>query len=634
MPFGLVNAPAIFQAMMNKILREFLDHGVVVYLDDILIYSESEEEHIELVKKVLAKLEEHQLAVSVTKSVFHVKSVEFLGYIVGIEGVTMSERKVESVINWRAPRSVKEVQIFIGFANFYRRFIKDFSKICTPITETLKGDKTSFHWGPKQDEAFTGLKKRFITAPILEHFYPDRETVVKTDASGFALGFVLSQFKDRRLHPVAFHSRKPNPAERNYEVHDQELLAILEAFKEWNHYLVGADKPVTVYTDHQNLQNFLTTKVWNQRQIRWAQRLADYHFKIVDRPGKRGGKPDTLSRRPEYRPEEGAKHSEQSILKPEHFQISLIHEDDEDEGYMSEPEPTLKNGIRVKRLSSKAILPTKGSRLAAGHDIYAIGEFTIPAQGQVLVETGVAIGLLKGTYARIAPRSGLASNKGIAINGGVIDADYTGEIRVIMVNHGKADCRIQEGDRIAQLIIEKINTSDIMEVDELELTERVDSGFGSTDMSPKRTISVTDAQPMICFLQADSNNNEYFDVEDIGNHPRLRQEHVLMSRAIMSQVEMKVFEADFIARVVAASERDQEWTARKGELERLENEGKEFPKNWTKKDGLLYYKNQLFIPNDERLQTTIANGCHDSQVAGHFGQEKTVEIVTKDFYSS
>jgi len=397
MPFGLVNAPATFQAMMNKILREFLDHGVVVYLDDILIYSESEEEHIELVKKVLAKLEEHQLAVSVTKSVFHVGSVEFLGYIVGINGVTMSERKVESVMNWRAPRSVKEVQIFLGFANFYRRFIKDFSKICKPITETLKGDKTRFYWGPKQDEVFTELKNRFVTAPILDHFYPDRETVVETDTSDFALGCVLSQFKDKRLHPVAFHSRKINPAERNYEIDDKELLAILEAFKEWNHYRVGADKPVTVDTDHQNLQNFLTTKVWNQRQIRWARRLADYHFKIVYRPGKRGGKPDALSRRPEYCPEEGAKHSEQSILKPEHFQISLIHEDDEDEGYISEPEPTIKNGIRVKPLSSKATLPTKGSRLAAGHDSYSISGFTIPAQGQVLAETGIAIGLPKGT---------------------------------------------------------------------------------------------------------------------------------------------------------------------------------------------------------------------------------------------
>jgi len=267
----------------------------------------------------------------------------------------------------------------------------------------LKGDKTRFHWGPKQDEAFTELKRRFVTAPILEPFYPDRETVVETDASDFALGCVLSQFKDKKLHPVAFHSRKLNSTERNYEIHEKELLAILEAFKKWRHYLVEADKPVTAYTDHQNLQNFLTTKVWNQRQIRWAQRLVDYYFKIVYHQGKRGGKPDALSRQPEYRPEEGAKHSEQSILKPQHFQISLIQENDEDEGYISEPEPTIKNGIRVKRLSSKAILPTKGSRLAAGHDLYAIGQFTIPAQGQILAETGIAMGIPKGTYARIAP---------------------------------------------------------------------------------------------------------------------------------------------------------------------------------------------------------------------------------------
>ena len=425
--------------------------------------------------------------------------MEFLGYIVATNGVTMSERKVESIKNWKAPRSVKEVQIFIGFANFYRRFIKNFSDICTPITETLKGHRTKFYWGTKQDQAFEELKTQFITAPILEHFYPDRETVIETDASDFGLGCVLSQFKEKRLHPVAFHSRKLNDAEQNYEIHDKELLAILEAYKEWKHYVVGSEQPITVYTDHQNLQNFLTTKVWNQRQVRWAQQLAYYNFIIKYRPGARGGKPDALSRRPEYRPEEGTKHSEQSILKPEHFGLSLIHADNEDEGYVSEPEQVLQQAMRIKRLSDKATLPTKGSRLAAGHHIYAIDEFTIPAQGQVLAETGIAIGLPKGTYAGIAPRSGLASKKGIAINGGVIDADYTGEIKVIMVNQGKADCRIQPGDRIAQLIIEKIETSDLTEVDNLENTERADRGFGSTDLSPKRTTPVADCKLMICF---------------------------------------------------------------------------------------------------------------------------------------
>ena len=305
----------------------------------------------------------------------------------------------------------------------------------------------------------------------MEHFYPERETVVETDASDFVLGCVLSQFKEKGLHPVAFHSRKLNPAVRNYEIHDKEFLAILEAFKEWKHYLVGSNKLITVYTDHQNLQNFLTTKVWNQLQICWAQRLADYNFKIIYRPGTRAGKPEALSRWPEYRPEEGAEHRKQSILKPENFELSLIHADDEYEGYIWEPEPQESKGFRIKRLSPKATIPTKGSRLAAGHDLYAINVFIIPSQGQVLAETGIAIGLPKGTYPRIAPRSGLASKKGIAINGGVIDADYRGEIKVIMINHEKMNCRIQTGERIAQIIIEKIDISDMMEIDQLETTE-------------------------------------------------------------------------------------------------------------------------------------------------------------------
>ena len=326
MPFGLVNAPATFQTMMNKILREFLDHGVVVYLDDILIYSDNMDNHIKLVQKVLDRLEQHELAVSLKKSVSHPEEVEFLGYIVKTSCVTMSDRKVKSVQDWAHPRSVKEVQIFIEFANFYRRFIKDFSKVSIPITEALKGNPKDFHWGIEQEEAFEELKKRFTTAAIVSHFYPGRRTVVETDASALALGCVLSQYQGREIHPVAFHSRKLNSAERNYEIHDKELLAIMEALKEWKRYLWGEEEPVTVYTDDQNLQSFLTKKVWNQHQMRWAQEVTNDKFKIVYRPGSRGGKPDALSRRPEYLPEEGPRHSEQSILKSEHFQISVIHQ--------------------------------------------------------------------------------------------------------------------------------------------------------------------------------------------------------------------------------------------------------------------------------------------------------------------
>ena len=231
MPFGLVNAPATFQAMMNTIFREFLDHVVVVYLDDILIYSKSLEDHKALIKLVLALLERHDMAISLKKSVFDVDTVEFLGYIVGKDGVTMSKIKVESILSWKEPWSVKDVQICIAFANFYGRFIENFSKVCKPITDTLrtKGDKKLWSWGPEQDKAFKALKHRFTWAPILAHVYPDRKTVIETDASPIALGCILSQYLGKRLHPVAFHSRKSNDAERNYEIHDKELLAILEA---------------------------------------------------------------------------------------------------------------------------------------------------------------------------------------------------------------------------------------------------------------------------------------------------------------------------------------------------------------------------------------------------------------------
>jgi len=158
--------------------------------------------------------------------------MDFFGYVVATDGVTMNAKKVESIKSWKASASVKDIQIFIGFANFYRRCIKNFSAICTPITNLLKGDPKKFSSGKEQQEAFEDLKGRFISAPILCHFYPNLNTLVETDASDYALGCILLQFHGKRLYPVAFHSRKLSPAQRNYDIHDKELLAIVVAFME------------------------------------------------------------------------------------------------------------------------------------------------------------------------------------------------------------------------------------------------------------------------------------------------------------------------------------------------------------------------------------------------------------------
>jgi len=318
---------------------------------------------------------------------------------------------------------------------------------------------------------------------------------------------------------------------------------------EWKHYLYGVDKPITVYTDNQNLQHFVTTKKWNQRQIRWVQLLVSFNFKIIYRPGSRSGKPDALSRRPEYRPEEGAEHTEQSILKPEHFSISLVKDEPVQEKLKKQMLVQRATAIQVMKMAVKATLPSRGSRFSAGHNLYALEDVLIPAQGQQLIGTGIAIGIPQGTYARIAPRSSLAYKECIGIGGGLIDADYTGEVKVIMMNHGKKNYQVQEGDQIAQMIIEKIDMSGMMEVDNLRITNQGNKGFESTDLSPKRTITVEQVQPIMCQLYADSRENRLFSQNDIGQNPWLLQEEVMVSSAMISKALLQEHELELLEEV-------------------------------------------------------------------------------------
>jgi len=189
MPFGLFNAPATFQPMINEILKEFLDRGVVNYIDNFLSYSKSIKKHRILVRKVLEKLRRFGMAIFLENSIFHVKSVDLLGYVAATDGVTMNDEQVRNIKAWKPPTSVKEVQIFLGFGNLYQRFIKRFSAICTPITDMTKADpKKKFIWQERQQVAFEKLKRRFTLAPILCHFHPGCETVVVSDASDPALG--------------------------------------------------------------------------------------------------------------------------------------------------------------------------------------------------------------------------------------------------------------------------------------------------------------------------------------------------------------------------------------------------------------------------------------------------------------
>jgi hypothetical protein len=300
-------------------LRDLLDAGTVVYIDDILIYSENEEEHKALVKEVLERLKKAGLYVSLAKSKFHVVEVKYLGYHIPSEGISMFQKKVSTIQDWSSPKAVKDIQSFLGFANSYGRFIEWFSRICRPMTELTK-EKVPFVWSNECKESFKLLKQKFMEEPILVHFFPERATIVETDASDFALGAILSQevpaTEGGGLHPVAFHSRKFKPAEINYDIHDKEMLAIVVAFKECEHMLDSTASETTVFTAHKNLEYFATTKVLTRRQARWAEHLAEYNFKIVYRPGNKNAKADMLSRRWDYAPLQGSEAPQMSFFKP------------------------------------------------------------------------------------------------------------------------------------------------------------------------------------------------------------------------------------------------------------------------------------------------------------------------------
>ncbi|KAL1269106.1 hypothetical protein QQF64_031395 [Cirrhinus molitorella] len=307
MPFGLANCPSVFQSFMNDIFRDMLDRWVIVYIDDILIYSNSLQEHIQHVRAVLQRLIQHQLYAKLEKCEFHCTSTSFLGYIISQEGVAMDEKKVEAVLKWPQPQTLKELQRFLGFANFYRRFIRNFSMVAAPLTSMTKQRTKRLIWTPEAKRSFEDLKRRFTSAPILHHPDPDRPFIVEVDASNTGVGAILSQRHGTpaKMFPCAFFSRKLTTAERNYDVGNRELLAMKLALEEWRHWLEGATHPFTILTDHKNLEYLRAAKRLNPRQARWALFFTRFQFTVSYRPGTKNAKADALSRQEEssHKPE-------------------------------------------------------------------------------------------------------------------------------------------------------------------------------------------------------------------------------------------------------------------------------------------------------------------------------------------
>ncbi|KAF8751589.1 hypothetical protein RHS01_08361 [Rhizoctonia solani] len=300
MTFGLTNAPAAFQHFMNELFKDLLDVCVIIYLDDILIYSKDDVSHTQHVHEVLKRLMENQLFCKASKCTFHVTSVEYLGIIVSDKGFNLDKLKIQAVQEWPVPTKVKEVQSFLGFANFLRRFVANFSHLARPLHNLVKKD-TPWKWEEREQEAFQGLKDAITNAPVLCHANPSKPYFLETNASGAALGSILSQRQeDGRLHPLGFLSKSFKGAEQNYDTHNKELLAIICSFEYWRIFLEGTAHPITVFTNHRNLEYWKESRTFNCCHARWHLLLAGYNFQIVYRPGKQSGKPNALSRRADH----------------------------------------------------------------------------------------------------------------------------------------------------------------------------------------------------------------------------------------------------------------------------------------------------------------------------------------------
>ncbi|KAJ1595848.1 hypothetical protein NDA14_004774 [Ustilago hordei] len=274
MPFGLANAPAHFQSFINDIFRDIIGIYVVVYLDDFLIFSDTEEAHVKHVTEVLTRLRSNRLFAKLSKCEFHTKTVEFLGYIIKPTGIEMDPEKVRTVKEWPMPESIHDIQRFLGFANFYRRFIAHFARIAKPLTALVKPIERfkKFELPEEAQQAFHKLIQAFTSAGVLQHFDYHLPTRLETDASDFAIAGVLKQEHEGRWHPVAFYSRKMSSAEKNYEIHDKELLAVY-------------------------------------------------------RPGDKGGEPDALTRRTDMQPAgEEQDHNVRQLLPPRVFKETADHD--------------------------------------------------------------------------------------------------------------------------------------------------------------------------------------------------------------------------------------------------------------------------------------------------------------------
>ena len=359
--FGLCNSPATFQTMMDSYFVEMINEGwIVIYMDDILIFAKTKEELRAFTKRVLRRLKEKDLFLKLEKCKFEQEKIDFLGMVISHNSIQMDPVKLAGISEWPAPTTVKQVRSFLGFCNFYRRFIGNFAEISKPLVNLTRKTQP-WEWTESQALAFQELKSKFATGPILQMPDPAKPFLLETDASKFAVGALLKQPDSTGLlRPCGYLSHALTPTEQNYQVYDRELLAIVTALKAWRHILHGSPHPVIVRTDHKNLLYYRGPQRLTPRQARWRAFLTEFELKLEHIPGKDMQQADALSRRPDHIIGSDEDHLIETMI-PDKMVIRAISEDLRERIKTGTEADSLGRKI-IDALDKKDHLPIRGDR--------------------------------------------------------------------------------------------------------------------------------------------------------------------------------------------------------------------------------------------------------------------------------
>ena len=616
LPMGLCNAPGTFMQLMNETFRDALDRFVLAFLDDILVFSKTREEHIKHVREVLTRLRKQKLYAKLSKCEFFQDQVAFLGHQIGAKGLSVSQDKIDVVRDWKPCKDESEVRSFLGFANFYRRFVKDYSLLALPLSELTKND-VKFAWGDAQQTAFDELKKALCSAPVLLIPDPALPYTLNCDACAYAVGAVLQQDQGNGLQPVAYRSRKLTPAEVNYDVLEREFLAIVDACSHWRQYLHSVE-PFRLLTDHDSIKYHRTMPNLTGRLARWVEKLAEFNYTVEHIPGVQNVVADALSRRADY--------------KDKPAQLAAAR--------MRPPEP------------SPAVAAVERARNRAAAEQSNLPEPDRPrpnAKGAIVMPTQRCTAITKkGAPCRQRTAKGqfcwchLSSERGLRIKPSTVPGaglglfaarrlpahsaiDYTGD-RVPLAGDRDGGVYFLQTKRNEAIDAARTNAGEGRWVNDPRGTaQRANAEFslytppgGQRRAGLRTTRAILEGEEILVKYGAD-----YWRFSRAKTQRGRRMDIARADR--LAVVSEAIVTSSLTESILKAAKADAEYGRR------CEKPTAGFTVMRSHDGDMLFQGDRLIVPSSSEVRTRILAECHDSTTGCHFGRDKTLDAVKLRF---